>query len=91
MPELFLVLFNAISCKAFKKLISKKLNLSLINLSVHVSLSQQERNVYQMAKKSFFIIIDDEMPTQPLVTANEADEDDDMDATQPAHVNQAID
>ena len=42
-------------------------------------------------KNLFFIIIDDEMPTQPLVTANEADEDDDMDATQPAHVNQAID
>ena len=42
-------------------------------------------------KNLFFIIIDDEMPPQPLVTANEADEDDDMDATQPAHVNQAID
>ena len=42
-------------------------------------------------KNLFFIIIDDEMPTQPLVTANEADEDEDMDATQPAHVNQAID
>ena len=42
-------------------------------------------------QKNLFFIIDDEMPTQPLVTANEADEDDDMDATQPAHVNQAID